>query len=800
MVEIVAAFGAGIWAAHSLDINVIFAAAAAGFFLVIAAVVRSGDCVGAKGTLFLLLWFIAGLLRLDCAVQPDREAISDYAGQSVAVHGKISGAPAISAGIGGEWRFRYTVELDRIGAENGETSSHTARNSIFLSVTQKTPWVQGVTGDEISAVGKVRLIHTYHNPGQPDWAEILAGRGIVARMSAIPETVRIVETETFFSRLARWRTRVRSELLKAMPEGDAALVIGMLFGGYEGIERQTVREFGATGIVHILSVSGAHIALVAAAIFWLARRLSLTPACSALLAAMAMTFYGFICGFSPPVIRSVFMGLLAMAAIGSERISYASHALSLALLAMLVREPRNLFDISFQLSAGCTAGLLYLYQPIRDGLRECMPDNIKDWVLIPMAATLAAELAVLPILSWYFGLFPLVSLLANLLVVPVLEGVILLGLLGVFICGGLPEAAHILFVGVSLLTGAAVEINRFLTGIPGGNLATPAWNFSWVCIYYLFLGWWAGFWNRWLPTYESVFRRRSGTVMTVMALTVACLFVYARYPDPLSVHFIDVGQGDATLIKTPHGRAILVDTGGMGGAGGGSFDVGERVVVPYLRHYGVKTLDLIILTHNHQDHAGGAAAVAELLGVHHVLANPEEQDSSALLRLQQAMRGKSIENPDDIEGFVIDGVKLSLFRAGDAQTGIPLPSEGSGNSSENARSTVVRVEYGLHSFLLTGDLEGKSEKKIITEGVPASTVLKVGHHGSKKSSQPEFLLHIAPQYAVISVGADNPFGHPAPGTVKRLTEWPIAVFRTDLNGAMVFRSDGHGLRLEKTLN
>ena len=735
---------------------------------------------------------------MDCAGQPDNGSVANYAGQTVAVHGAITGTSAVTAKADGNWTIRYLVEVDRIKMTEGTELQRSISGKIFLSATQNTPLATGVDGDEIDAVGKVRMIHSFHNPGQPDWAEILAGQGVAARVAANAGTVRVTTKESAFARLARLRARIRAEFLSAMPEGDAALITGMLFGGYEGIERQTVREFGTTGIIHILSVSGAHIALVSAAVFWLMRRLSLPQGGSALLAAMAVLFYGFVSGFSSPVIRSVIMGLLAMAAIGCNRISYAPHALLLAVLGMLIWEPRNLFDISFQLSAGCTAGLLYLYDPIEQELKDCLQDKTKSWILFSMAATLAAQLAVLPLLSWYFGVIPWISLLSNLLVVPLLEGIILIGLLGVILCGALPEAAHILFSGVSLLLGAAVEINRILARLPMVNLALPVWNTCVVCLYYLFLGWWAGFFHRWLPSFETVLRRKPNVVISIMAITVVLFLINATIPNSLSVHFIDVGQGDATLIQTPHGRAILIDAGGMGGTGAGAFDAGERVVVPYLRHYGVNSLELLVLTHNHQDHAGGAAAVAELLGVHRVIAHLSNEDSSAILRLQQVLKGQPLENPDDFDGIVIDGVKLRLYRAGDEQD--PAMDARAGHASENARSTVVRVEYGQHSFLLTGDLEGKSEKKIITEGVPASTVLKVGHHGSKQSCQPEFLSRIAPQFAVISVGADNPFGHPAPGTISRLTEWPVTLFRTDRNGAVVFRSDGQKLQFEKTLN
>ena len=746
--------------------------------------------------LLIFFWFSAGLLRMDCAQQRSVGSIANYDGQTVSIQGKIRETPTVAAGMSGDWNIRYNVELDWIRTGESGQSAFPGTGGAFLALRQQTPETQGVSGDSVTAVGKVHLLHTYHNPGQPDWTEILAGRGIEARISIIPGTIRISETESPFSRLERWRVQVRTKMLAAMPDADAALVTGMLFGGYDGIDHQTVQDFCATGIVHILSVSGAHIALVAAAVFWIMRRFSLSEYWCALAAAMAMLLYGIISGFSPPVVRSVLMGVIAMAAIGMGRLSQAAHALSLSVLGMLIWEPRNLFDISFQLSVGCTAGLLFMYPKLNKFFSGVLP----VWIVPAIATTLAAQLAVLPLLSWYFGIFPLVSFVANFLVVPLLEVVILIGLTGVLIAGGFPDIAHILFALVSLLTGTAVETNRVLAGIPFGTIPLPAMNTGLCFAYYLFLLWFVGTSEKEVYSPAYILHRWPRHVAVAGALLCSGFLYISLTPGSLAVHFIDVGQGDATLILTPHRRAILIDAGGAMVSDSNSFDVGDRVVVPYLRHYGVNSLDLLILTHNHQDHAGGAAAVAKMIGVHQALFHQENKESQAVMRLRQVMKEKGMKSPDGVEGLMIDGVTVQLFQVGEASEQEAENNKKMSSSSENARSIVVRVEYGKHSFLLTGDLEGESEKKLIETTLQPSTVLKVGHHGAKRSSRPEFLLRVAPQFAVISVGAGNQFGHPAPETLHRLVEWPLTVCRTDRDGAVVFRSDGKTLRFEKTLN
>ena len=748
------------------------------------------------------LWFVAGLLRMEWVSQPAAGNIQEFEGQRVTVHGTITGTPQIFAGLPGEWRVRYEVRLDRLIAGAADKLPHPVSGGILLNVRQKQPSAEGGVGDWITATGSVRGFHPYHNPGQVDWSAALAARGIDARISTTPEAVRIVRRDGMGSlteRLGRWRSEVRAALAVAMPEQDAALIMGMLFGGYDGIERQTVRDFAATGIVHILSVSGAHIALLAGAIFCLARRLSIPDVWSAGIAAAAMVGYGMISGFSAPVVRSVIMGLIAMAAIGLGLLASASRALLLATLGMLIYEPRNLFDISFQLSVGCTAGLLYLQPQLADWLKGVLP----DWMTSGVAATLAAQLAVIPFLSWYFSMFPLISLVANLLVVPILEAVILWGLFSVLMAGGMTSLAHPLFVGVSLLTGLAVEINRFLAGLPGGSWNLPAMGVGFGCLYYGLLLWGAGCGERWGASpgriYERI-RRHPRVSVTFISVLMGIILVSSLWPGSMQVHFIDVGQGDATLVITPHGRSILVDAGGSLGVQN-TFDIGERVVVPYLRHYGVNTLDWLILTHNHQDHAGGAGAVAEFIGARQVLLHQEgAEKSTAILQLKHAMQGKNLREADSVKEIHLDGVTVTLYQAGEKQTDENTKSKGGRSSSENGRSTVARIEYGRHSFLLTGDLEGDSETRIGKNDMRPSTVLKVGHHGSRKSTRSTFLERVGPQYAVISVGADNRFGHPAPETLHRLQEWPVSIYRTDRDGAVVFRSDGDTLTVERTVH
>lgn len=565
-----------------------------------------------------------------------------------------------------------------------------------------------------------------------------------------------------------------------MPQEDAAALFAMLFGGYGGIKPELLEAFTATGIVHILSVSGSHIALLAGTLQQLGALLRLRPAATALLIAAAVCFYAALSGFVPPVIRSAAMGILAFTALALERENDARRLLALTALAMLIFSPLLFYDISFQLSFGATAGLLYIAPVLRARMAWLPP-----WLAANVALTSAAQLSVLPVLAWYFNALSLSALLANLVAVPLVEAIIVCGLIGALLGLFLPILQNIFFILCSLTLGLVYNITSALAALPGSNLYLPSLHPALGAVYYGVLG--VAVWalqdqsNAWLRFFRQ---HRKGLFALLVGVGLVC-FAYGIRPSPVYVHFIDVGQGDAALVTTPHGKALLIDTGGVLGSMS-DFDVGERVIAPYLRHYGVRQLEYLILTHAHEDHAGGAAAVCRRFPVGHVIVGRE--DRSAYARVFQT----SLERlPDCVPAYAgqtweVDGVRVAVLHAADA----------SGSAAGNEVSNVISLSYGAHRFLITGDLDAAGEEALLFSGADVkSTVLKVGHHGSKTSSSEAFIRRVGARYAVISVGADNRFGHPNPAVVKRLEEGGARVYRTDKDGAVLCATDGRELKI-----
>ena len=731
---------------------------------------------------FVGLFFMLGIFRFAVAYELPSQDISHRAGESVRVMGTIADAPRVRTDADGTQHIRYTVAAESIVQRKTEEPTG-GKLYVYMRSDGTDEEHLGQIGDRIAAEGKVHRPQSYQNPGQLDTRFLLRVDGITATLFAKKGDMSIEQNEepSYAQSFMRWAANVRAHYLgrmtEVMPRADAAAIFAMLFGGYEGIRPDLLEAFTVTGIVHILSVSGSHISLLAAVIAWLALFLRLPRALSAATVILAIIVYVILAGLVPPAVRSGIMGAVAFLGLVLGRERDAQYLLVLTGLLMLLVSPLLVFHISFQLSFLATAGLLFL-APLLMQKMERLPRLIAA----SFSITMGAQLATLPILAWHFNQISLSSLLSNLIVVPIVDIIIDLGLGGGIAAFLIPVLGKVVFAFDSLLLGLTFELTRMLAALPLSQIWLPSMGVCATLFYYLLLV------LLFLPKeareyFALSIRRFRYFIIIVSIFTVAALFSWQiMRPNEVEVHFIDVGQGDAALVVTPHGHAMLFDTGGTRD---GAFDIGARVDLPYLRHYGIHALDYIFLSHAHEDHAAGAGAILSRMPVKHVYTADEGTPAYArsmrlgdgsplLMKLSRAEEGQSI---------TVDGVTVDVLYAPAYET--------VAHATGNEVSNVYRVRYGNASFLFTGDLVAEHEEKMIARGIDLhTTVLKVPHHGSDTSSCENFVRATTPLYAVYCVGADNSFGHPRPSVVERYERMGARTLRTDRDGAIVFRTDG----------
>ncbi len=779
----------GIWAAdrHLLSLTAAFAA----FFL----------CLPLAGVLawrksawtflaFSALFFSLGALRLLTAAALPADDISHYVRQEVRLEGELRAAPVVTTDAQGERRVRYEVAVDAVQPSAGASGRQHASGAAYLYTVLpegKEPPAARV-GDRIAARGRVRTPQGYRNPGQLDPARLLRASGITATLAAGKQGAKITSQDGHA--FARWLTDVRAhyrmQMEQVMPREDAAAIFALLFGGYEGVRQELVADFTTTGIVHILSVSGSHISLLAAVLALLGSLLRLPRLLRAAGVIAGIAVYALLAGCVPPVIRSAIMGMLTFTALALGRERSARRILLLTGLLMLTVWPLWLFHISFQLSFLATAGLLFLSPPLTAWLRA---HGCGTFLAAGLAITAAAHLSTMPVIAYYFNMFSVSSFAANLLLVPIVELLIVLALAAGIIAWLLPPLGKLAFGFAGLLLAFVAEAAHLLARLPGSQVYVPSPGALACFLWYAALG--ACLLPAPLRAQGGAFVRRharSGAGALALAL-LALAIMRGAQPDELTVSFLDVHQGDAAVLKVK-GHTFMIDCGGTRGQ---AYDIGGRVDVPYLLHSGSRSLDAIFLSHAHEDHAAGAGGILRKMPVGTVFTAGEGRAAySASLGLSTAdpLLGKFVELKAG-ETYDIEGVRIEVLSAPAAG------GEGKGGAVSNEACAVLRVRYGGASFLFTGDMEKEQEAALLAS-VPdlRATVLKVGHHGSATSTGDPFLQAVQPRWAVISVGADNTFGHPRPDVLDRLRAAGVRLYRTDEDGAVTFHTDGKRLWAE----
>jgi len=567
------------------------------------------------------------------------------------------------------------------------------------------------------------------------------------------------------------RLRVEAAYEAAGPDsqGDRqgkALARALVLGDVSGFPLEWKRGLRVTGVYHLMSVSGVHVALVAGAVWllggWLPRRPRL------LLALASIFLYLLLVGPMPALVRAAVMGALAVAALLAERPPAAANALGWAAILLLMDQPDLALSPAFQLTVAATAGLLLIAPPLAERWRGQL---VPLWLTKSIAASAGAQLATLP---WALPRFYMLSPLAPWLNLPAVPWT------------GLALIASLAWTALALVSPSWAGILLPVLD----RLASP---FSWPSrtppeVWFpvplaLSAGW------AWLlaGALGALLFLRPRRTLLVLAAGAACLGVCAAagWPKPVQrdpeLAMIDVGQGDSILLRDGD-RAILVDGGGWDGA-----DLGGRVLLPALLGEGVRHLDALVMTHPDRDHCGGLVDIAAYLSVKEVWMAPGWDPAGCAGRLM-ALPGARTR-------FLAKGHRVTLGR----WRLTVLHPEADDRHEVNERSLVLLAEVHGRRVLLTGDIESWAEHHLADCCARdlRVDVLKVAHHGSRTSSTATFLEAASPSLALISVGVKNLYHHPSPEVVERLQDNGARILRTDRNGEVVirFREDG-GMRIE----
>jgi competence protein ComEC len=717
------------------------------------------------------------LLALPLALSPPLAPLAfGAAGWLLAASGRAPPAePAGEVLLGG----RIVSVPDRYG-DRLRFRLRTAEGRLVEVAAPPAEWPLAL-GDEVRLTAELRAPPGPRNPGGRDAAARLAASGIALRAVAAGPVVR-TRPPSAAARLERAREGFAEAAVRVLPPREAALVRAIGTGDRGALDPATTLSFARSGLAHVLAVSGLHLVVVAFGLERLLRALLLRAEpvaarvdprrLSAAAALPLSVLYALATGAGVPVLRAALAASVAFGGALLDREATAPNVLALAVLALLAADPGAALDPSLQLSFAAVAGLALWAGPLRRALPVPAPRRgswrarLQEPILRGVCATLAASAATAPVLAVHFRQLPLLGVLANVAGVPIGSALTALAALAALAAAAWPPLAVPFLLASWPLAWGLRELSDVAAAPRWGvlGLASPglvgAGAFGLAAL---------------AATGARGWRR-----IAAAAFAVACLALpgpiraaAARARGGLEVIFVSVGQGDAAILRLPDGAAVLIDAGG---APDGGPDPGARDVVPLLRDLGVRRLAAVFVSHPHPDHALGLAAVLDAFPVERAFSNGDDGEGAsreilAALRPEPLAPGARWERA----GVVFE------VRGGDRTT-----------LAANDASLVLRVAYGRTAFLFPGDVEERGEASAVAQGGLAADVVKVPHHGSRRSSTAAFAAAVRPRFAVVSVAAENRFGFPHEEALARWRAAGALVIPTD-EGAVRFLSDGRSV-------
>jgi competence protein ComEC len=752
------------------------------------------------------------------------------------------------------WGNGYEIELSGVQFAGALQRVQGGLRLSFTPQPEGRPMPELHAGDEVAVLAEARRPQLFRDEGAFDRRAYLAEQNIdlVGTLRA-PELIEQLgfTSPTVGTQLARVRRRLRDdidELFAGTPQ-SAGVLRAMLLGDRSFVDRAEAADFQKTGVFHVLVVAGLHVGAIAFVLYWLGRKLRLSSVWTMSITLALLFAYVALVEERPPVLRAGLMAALVIASGFFFRRLELLNSAALAALILLVAKPLTLRDSSFQLTfvaMGCIAGLAAPWlektvQPYARALRgwrdvtrdaahepraaqfridlrslahwlsarlprrigstteNCLVGGLsltfRAWELLVI--TVALQLGMLPLMARDFHRISLSAPFVNLAAVPLTGIVVPLGFLTLASGLILPPLGKLLAAPLGWLTALLVHLVQWFAHFPRWSYRIPGPP-SWLVLFFFVTGFLlaAVFRVKYLMRRKIVFGLCCAWI--IGALTIATYPFGARWAKgKLEATILDVGQGDSLFVVFPSGKTLLIDGGGAFSGFPGreliyGVDPGEEAVSPYLWSRGFKKLDVVALTHAHQDHIGGLTAILENFRIGKLWIG-REVSSPALARLEELARERKIPIERELHG--------ESFRWDDVEGKFLWPDIAPGEMATPAKnddSLVLSLHYGNRALLLPGDAEKESERSILEENNSAvlrSDVLKVGHHGSKNSTTPELLAAVEPQVGIISAGEGNLYGHPSPELLERLTNAGVRILRTDRDGAVHVLTDGTQLRI-----
>lgn len=563
---------------------------------------------------------------------------------------------------------------------------------------------------------------------------------------------------------------IKDTINGTLTDEEGNLLLAILLGDKDKLSEDIQESFKTSNLSHMLAVSGAHVSYIILGLTYVLQNSIIGKKNEKIVCIIFLLFFMAITNFTPSVTRACIMAVLTLFSGIIYRKSDVYTNISVAALITLIFNPYNLLDLGFQLSYGGTIGIIIFIKRIQEKKSNSKVINyIKQMALV----SIYANIIIIPIMMYHFNTVSFTFIISNIMASPILGIIVITGFLFIIASITVKPLTRLIAIFIKPILSILIKISQICSKLPFSNiLVVTPYMFN-VISYYAII----------LYCIKSKKNNKCKIIICLLIVLILINFIIYIFPQKLRIFFIDVGQGDSTLIITPDKKTVLID-----GGGSDSFDVGEKVLLPYLLDRRILKVDYVLISHFDTDHCGGILTIMEKVKVKNIIISEQAEHSENYERFKKLMIHKKIRLIE-----VKKGDKIKIGRYSEFKILFPTSRLLSENPLNN-NSIVAQFNYNNFKMLFTGDIEKLAEQQILKaeKAEIRADILKVAHHGSKTSSIPEFIKAVKPKIALIGVGKNNTFGHPNQQTIKNLENIKCRIYRTDLQGEIIIKIDQKG--------
>ncbi len=636
----------------------------------------------------------------------------------------------------------------------------------------------------ISGTGTFRIFKGKRNPGDFNFQSFYLRKGVIGKIFIKKGETPTLIINHHFS-LLKFITAIRhkiSHIIFSFTDTETAGILTALILGEKSFVDEDLRQsFAKTGVIHVLAVSGLHVGYVLLVLSLITTFLRIPWGWNRVFIIFGLILFCLITGLKPSVMRASLMAALFLLSPVLNRSSNSWNIIGVASVLLLIVNPLSILDLGFLLSFSAVISIIYFYNYFETHLPNWINPThyshpVPKFIIGLFFVSISAQIGTLPITAFTFGQIPIISSIANIFIVPLIGILVAIGfsILGFY---WIPYLGDWLGESAWSVQWVIKNIAHFFASIPFATIQVSSIDLSDISIYILLT-------TTILILFHQAYRKYA-IITFILTLNIIVWRSAIRPMNTTDIIFLDVGQGDAALIRFPNDQTMLIDAGYRSRRE----DMGERVVVPVLNHFGMDKINWLVMSHPHSDHIGGIESIVQQVKVDTVLDTYIDYHSwtykNLLTLFDKNKITRVIPESGDIQ-YISPNIKLYFFS--------PDSIYASSQSNVNNASIVFSLTIQDISILFTGDLEMEGDHVISQFGsLLTSDILKVAHHGSITSTTSELLNKIHPKYAVVSVGEGNKFRHPSSIVMDRLKSYNIQINRTDQSGAIWFKTDGKSL-------